>query len=187
MQYAPTVYDYLYMHDPLRFRRRSTRIKGFDYAHANMFFVTMCVKNREHLLGEIHDEKMHFSEIGKILEEELVRTPLVRSNVEIDEYIVMPNHGHAIFILNRRGSLYTPPDPSVRLRSPSQTLGAIIRGLKGAVTKRVQGLYGGYEGDLWQRNFHEVVIRTEEERNHYRQYIKNNVKNWLQDKENLKY
>lgn len=91
-----------------KYRISSARLQNWDYASSGMYFVTLCTNNREHYFGQIvkpEIEKEHFemqlSEIGKIIESEWLRTPVVRPdmNLELDEYQVMPNHFHAILII----------------------------------------------------------------------------------------
>lgn len=84
--------------DPQKRRRRSIRIKGYDYSQAGAYFVTIVAWRREMLFGEIVDGEMTTNEWGDIVREEWERTAIVRPNVELGEYIVMPNHIHGILI-----------------------------------------------------------------------------------------
>ena len=77
-----------------------------------------------------------------------------------------------------------PQKPSFQHIVP-QSLGAIIRGFKAAVTKRIRSLPDGFDGDVWQRNYHERVIRNDAEHKQMRTYIRENPKNWERDEENI--
>ena len=79
--------------------RRSIRLSEYDYASAGYYFVTICVHNRDCLFGDIKDGRMHLNPFGKIVEEEWLRAPLVRNNIILGEYSVMPNHIHGIIIV----------------------------------------------------------------------------------------
>jgi putative transposase len=83
-------------YDPHKHRRRSIRVKGFDYSQAGLYFVTICVQGGERVLGQIQDGVVVLSAAGKIVEEEWLRTAELRDNVELDAFVVMPNHFHAI-------------------------------------------------------------------------------------------
>ena len=152
-------------YDPQRHHRRSIRLKGYDYSQEGLYFITLCCQNRACLFGEIKDGEMILSDAGKIVGEEWMKTPEIRKNTELGEFVVMPNHFHAILEIKYcvKGVLqyaptelqYTPMDmgesqfaptkyqfaPTNKFKSPSQTIGAIIRGFKGATTKRIKELY----------------------------------------------
>ncbi len=75
-------------------------MQGYDYTNPGAYFVTVCTWNRECLFGDIIDGQMQMNEYGKILRDEWMRTEDVRPNVELDEFIVMPNHLHGILVIN---------------------------------------------------------------------------------------
>jgi len=124
------------------------------------------------MLGNIVNGEMRANKFGRIIETEWLKTPQIRKNVELDEYVVMPNHFHAILFIIRRGVLqYAPTN---KFRSPSQTIGSIVRGFKSAVTKRTNKLRNTPGIPVWQRNYYERVVRNENELNRIREYIQNN-------------
>jgi REP element-mobilizing transposase RayT len=187
--------------------RRNIRLKGYDYSQAGMYFVTICVQNRQCLFGKISDSSMVLNDAGKIAYDEWMKTPDLRSNVQLGAFVVMPNHVHGIIIISNsdagRGVLHTPNNdtPNERtvllhtpnditpnditqinkgvcdtpLRSPSNTVGAIVRGYKSAVSKQL-----GYS--IWQRNFYEIIIRNEQSFQYIENYIINNPVKWNNDK-----
>ena len=81
-----------------KYRITSTRLKGWDYGRNAVYFITVCTKNRHHFFGEIIDGIMNLSEIGDIVEFEWLKTFYLRPdmNLWLGEYIIMPNHFHAI-------------------------------------------------------------------------------------------
>ena len=135
------------------YHRRSVRLKGYDYARGGMYFVTICAKKREELFGNIERGRIVLTDIGKIVVDEWQHTPDVRPNVVLDEWVVMPNHLHGILHVKSpmpcRGTMHCAPTrrPEFHHIVP-QSLGAIIRGFKSAVTHRIRSMPGGYDGDV---------------------------------------
>jgi len=84
-----------------KYRIPSTRLQNWDYGWNAAYFITICTQNRECYFGEIADGEMVLSEIGKIVEQEWIKTPVIRPdmNLQMDAFIVMPNHFHAIIII----------------------------------------------------------------------------------------
>ncbi len=245
--------------DPQIHHRRSIRLKGYDYSQAGAYFITICCDDRKCLFGKISDGKMILNDLGKIAHDEWLRTPDLRKNIELDAFIVMPNHIHGIILItqahSRTGVLHTPqllpsitPDLELNtgesdslqrefdsyndgdvfntprhesdshqrefdsyndgdvfntpqtLRSPSQTIGAIVRGYKSSVTKKINEYYRD-KGEcnspqrksntpqpnrqiqtVWQRNYYEHIIRDERAYQNISNYIMNNPVKWNGDK-----
>ncbi|NCX96895.1 MAG: hypothetical protein EBX41_10930 [Chitinophagia bacterium] len=139
-------------------------------------------------MGEIKNEKMHFSQIGAIAYNEWLNTPILRKNIELGAFIIMPNHLHGIVIINKKNG--NSEDIQQKLeqegsnnipKSPSQTIGAIVRGYKSAVVKisRLSG-YSNIE-PLWQRNYYEHIIKSHEAHLYIENYINSNPQTWQID------
>jgi REP element-mobilizing transposase RayT len=164
-------------------QRRSIRLPHYDYREAGFYFVTLCVHDRVCLFGEIVNGIMQLNECGALVASEWSRTSVIRPQVVLDEFVVMPNHFHGIVMLTvfRRGVLpYARPN----FRSPSQTLGAILRGFKSTTTKRINEIRDILGAAVWQRNYYEHVVRNDEELQRIREYIVNNPAQWELDREN---
>ncbi|MEO6903836.1 MAG: transposase [Bacteroidia bacterium] len=189
--------------------RRSIRLKGYDYSRAGLYFITICCNDRKCLFGEIRNRQMILNKYGTIAYNEWIKTSEIRNNIELDEFIIMPNHIHGIIILNNngRGELHSPNNPTTNnineihspnnnltniiqgecnspLRSPSNTIGAIVRGYKSSVTKQLNLLNIGCV--VWQRNYYEIIIRDEQSYKNISNYIINNPAKWAADKFNRK-
>ncbi|MBI4771133.1 MAG: transposase, partial [Chloroflexi bacterium] len=80
--------------------RRSVRLKGYDYASPGAYFVTLCTWQRECLFGEIVNGEMRSGPLGQIVAVEWARTGVVRPNVTVDDFVVMPNHVHGILFIH---------------------------------------------------------------------------------------
>ncbi len=90
-------------YDPVHHHRRSIRLQGYDYSRAGAYFVTILVKSRACVLGEVVEGEMHLSEIGEIVEEVLESVSARYPGVEIDAYVIMPNHVHVIIVITEDG------------------------------------------------------------------------------------
>ncbi len=188
-----------------KLHRRSLRLAGYDYTQAGAYFVTICTKDRVCLFGEIVDGQMHLNEAGNVVILEWVKTGELRDDVEIDEFVVMPNHFHGIVVLHGgmvaedkgagtegRG-MGTEGRGTARRAPTMERFGApvvgsiptILRSFKSAVTKRINEINGTQGATVWQRNYYEHIIRNEESLNRIRQYIADNPAQWADDGENL--
>ena len=168
-----------------KYHRHSLRIKKYNYSLPGAYFITICTYRKENILGYIIDGKIKLNVLGKITEREWLKTFQIRENIQSDKFIVMPNHFHGIIVLtdNKKGVLqYAPTN---KFRSPSQTIGSIVRGFKSAVTREIKRLDYPFLYSIWQRNYYEHIIRNERELNRIREYIQNNPLRWQYDRENL--
>lgn len=168
-------------------RRPSLRHPAWDYAGSGWYFVTICVRDKACLFGEINDEGgVQLGTIGRIVAEEWQKTPTIRPYVSLDEWVIMPSHLHGILIIDdscvgapRRGAPTTERDVS---HWRSGCLGAIIGRFKETCTKRIRAM--GYDDFAWQRNFYDHVIRNEKDLERIRVYIHENPERWAFDEEN---
>jgi putative transposase len=170
--------------------RRSIRLKAHDYGQPGAYFVTICAGHRECLFGDIGQGKIVLNPFGKIVEEEWHRTKQMRQGVDLDFFIVMPNHIHGIIFLtefpmfaNRRGTMHRAPTPQLEQfgRPTSNSIPTIIRGIKSSVTQRINEIRNTPGALVWQRNYYEHVIRNEIDLEETREYIQNNPLKWLED------
>jgi REP element-mobilizing transposase RayT len=166
------------MYDPNFHRRRSIRLRGYDYGQAGAYFITICTAGRASLFGHVLNGTLRLSVAGEIVANEWLRTPSVRPNVDLDAFVVMPNHVHAIVVMSHQHAREPQSVDGHRLRSPSHTLGAIVRGFKAAVTSRSADANDVQNAIVWQRNYYERIIRNEDELNAVRQYIADNPARW---------
>ena len=171
-------------------RRRSIRLPAYDYGTVGAYFVTLVTADRACLFGDVADDVVRLTAIGRIVEDEWFRTADIRDSVKLDAFVVMPNHVHGVlWILDTPGSptAGTPPrSPTGRKfgqpvsRSPS----TIINNFKGRVTTRVRELTVIADQTVWQRGYYDHVIRSEESLQKIREYIVGNPRLWAEDEEN---
>jgi len=129
--------------------RRSIRLKNYDYSQKGSYFITIVTQNRKHLFGKIEDGIMILSSVGRIVEEEWLNTIQLRPNVTLGEFIIMPDHMHMIVTITTQVEK-KDNDEWIHLnpKSPSHTIGAIIRGFKGASTKKINLFLNSRTGEL---------------------------------------
>ena len=141
--------------------RRSIRLRDYDNAQSGAYFVTICAYDKACVIGDIDDGKMRLNALGNLVRNEWQRTEIVRTQVELDAFTVMPNHLHGIILILQSANLErSPPYNDVR-RQQSSTLisgsvGAIVGQFKSTVTRRARAQNLIFNSPLWQRN----LLRT---------------------------
>jgi len=194
-------------HNSNKYHRHSLRLKYYDYLLSGAYFITICTYRKENILGYITDGKIELNVLGKITVREWLRTFQIRKNIQLDEYVIMPNHFHGIIVLteNKGDNSLCPYKNNQRLyncrgtmnrahpstyesfgKPISGSIPTIVRLFKSAVTRQIKRLDYPLIASLWQRNYYEHIIRNENELNRIREYIQNNPLRWQYDRENLK-
>ena len=243
-------------YNPAIHHRRSIRLHGYDYSKEGIYFITMCCQDMVCRFGHIKNGEVILNDVGIMVCKEWAKTTKIRKEIEIHEYVVMPNHFHAIVKIVgangirpnndavirpnndavirpnndavirpnndavirpnndavirpnndddtdvcRRGEWHSPVchtfpchegvchegvchegvchegvcHTPLQFRSPSKTVGALVRGFKSSVTKQL-----GFS--VWQRNYWENIIRNEQSYQRIAHYIINNPANWEKD------
>ena len=146
--------------------RKQNRLPHYDYSAAGAYFITICTKNRENLFwssvgANCVRPQENLTKIGLAVEKELVKWNELYNGVCLDKYVIMPNHIHAIVIVDGR-TQFAP------------TISRIVKQFKGTVSKTI-----GFSP--WQRSFYDHVIRGEKDYLDVWSYIDNNPKRWLDD------
>ena len=166
--------------------RRSIRLRGYDYRQSGVYFVTVFANQQRRIFGHMNDNGFICSELGRIVKEEWQRVERLRANVQMDLFVVMPNHLHGLVFIGDSGPSEDAPPNSPRAVSRSQTLqagslGAIIGQFKIAVTRQAKSQHLHPQHKIWQRNYHEHIVRSEQSLNELRQYIMTNPARWRED------
>ena len=178
-------------------QRRATRLRDYDYSQPGAYFVSICVQHRKCLFGTITDGKMRLNKIGQIVVECWNCVPQHFPSVELGESVVMPNHMHGIISWgitetrtphpqenpNRRGEVPSSDDvnPNRRGEVPSPALGKIIAYFKYQSTKHINQHRNMAGTRIWQRNYHDHIIRDDTDLQRLRQYIQDNPMKWELD------
>ena len=170
--------------------RRSIRLASFDYRTPGAYYITIVAHDRQPLLGTIVDGMTALSALGHVVDGEWRRTATQRDNVELDQYVVMPDHLHALLWILPDGreddSDPTNPVPAQGRRfgvMPKDSLSSIVRSFKSAATRTVNAERGTPSATFWQRGFFERVVRNERELDLVRRYIVDNPARWEVDRE----
>lgn len=185
-----------------KYRIASARLRNWDYGWNAMYFVTICTQNRECFFGDVVDGEMVLNDIGEIVKTEWLKTFEMRPdmNLESGEFVVMPNHFHAIIGIGenefnsqrnmnldaqRRDAMHcvsttnaTANEPKNKFGPQSKNLASIIRGFKIGVTQNARLINPDF---AWQPRYHDHIIRNDESFQKISEYIKNNPANWSED------
>lgn len=146
-------------------QRKSPRLRGYDYSSAGGYFVTVCTHQHKHLFGAVKQDQMILNKVGNIAENCLLEIPKHYVDVEVDSFVVMPNHVHiVIFLIEEKTSL-----------------SKILNTYKAAVTREIRRKSLS-QAIIWQSSFHDHIIRNEHELNYIRRYVVYNPAKWAEDK-----
>ncbi|MDX2079131.1 MAG: transposase [bacterium] len=166
------------LYNPNIHHRRSLRLQDYDYSQTGVYFVTICTHLREKLFGEIHNEYMHLNQIGMITQTCWRAIPDHFPHVETDEFIVMPNHIHGILVF----TAFSDVSPSRQFSKPiSGSLSVVIASFKSSVTRKIKQFNANFATPVWQKNYHEHIIRDEISLSTIRNYVINNPSTWGKD------
>ncbi len=178
-------------YDPEKHHRRTVRLPEYDYRQEGAYFIMLCTYERATLFGEIIGNDMILSDYGHIVLNEWMETAIIRSGVLLDEFVVMPNHLHAIVFLPTIAGANSivgahcraPSAEGTHVSRTPQSLGSLVAGFKSTVTKQINALRSSPGTPVWQRNYHEHVVRDESALQRIRTYIDGNPANWATDDE----
>ena len=152
-------------------KRKPNRLKAFDYSQPNAYFITICTKNKEMLFWEnvgasiARPEKPKLSFYGSVVEEAISNIPKVYPMVSVDNFVIMPNHIHLLLQIHSDSSGRAMLAP---------TISKVVQQMKGFVTKQIGK-------SIWQKLFHDHVIRDEAGYLKIWNYIEGNPSKWEED------
>jgi ribonuclease HI len=162
-------------------KHKQYRLFGFDYSKLGAYFVTINTKNRIHYFGEIENEVMHLSEIGRYVEDNFKKIEEKLAHLQVDEYQIMPDHIHLIITIIERNLASKPVMGLAPLNKKS--ISSFCNHLKGNITNWCT--MSNFEFK-WQARFHDRIIRNKDEYFRISEYIQRNVANWEKDKNDSK-
>lgn len=197
------------MSKPLH-RRKSIRLKEYDYSLEGAYFITICTHVKKHLFGEVASETMRVNKYGTIVQDCWDGLTEHYPNIELDQFVVMPNHVHGIVVIlgdMMVGAGFPSPDrksiavgagsprpdsgnlqnQGARKPRPYQlkpSLGQIVAYFKYQSTKHINEIRNTPSAPVWQRGYFEHIIRNEKSLNRIREYIHTNPQRWDFDREN---
>ena len=163
--------DAIVKYDPDKHHRRSIRLKGYDYAQAGAYFITVCSDQRARIFGEIVEGQFKSSDVGLVVKRIWENLPNHYAHLTLDAFVVMPNHIHGLLMLSE--------NPSDTKR---QDIPMIVGTFKSYSTREVRLIEPGLQ--VWHRNYYDHVVRDEDELDGIRNYILSNPLLWEQDIDN---
>lgn len=163
-----------------KFYRRSLRLQGYDYSQAGAYFITICTNHRRCLFGAINENEVILNDLGKIVLDVWYSLPARYPDIELDEFVIMPNHIHGIILITV-GSIHELP---VQKERRNMLLPKVVGYFKMNSAKYINQKTLSAGTFLWQRNYYEHIIRNEAELNRIQKYIISNPAKWVLDHDN---
>lgn len=169
-----------------KYSRKSRRLKDWNYSNYGYYFITICTKNRKCIFGEIFNDSMELSGEGLVAETHLSEINQQFTFAEVDGFVVMPNHIHAILIINEDAINRASKGVTKNIggfaggKNPmlNNNVSKIIRWYKGRVTYEISKTNPSF---AWQANFHDHIIRNDNAYQKIYNYVCNNPLLWNQD------
>ncbi len=189
-------FGFFMKYNPDIHHRRSIRLKNYDYSQAGLYFVTICVNNRLSLFGQIVNGEMLLNDAGKMIEKWWFEMACKFGQLALHEFVVMPNHFHGIIEIVGADLRVCPAmneTPIVEVevvRMEGAHAGAplheIVQWFKTMTTNEYirnvrQNHWQPFENKLWQRNYHEHIIRNETAYVKIAEYVQTNPQKWHDD------
>ena len=168
--------------------RKNTRLKEYDYSSNGLYFITICAHNRRNIFGSITDGKIMLNEYGKIVESHIGKMNIFYDDVTVDKFVVMPNHLHLIIDICRERIVCVPQNKTDKTK---MAVPKLIQIFKSAITKECRKITDNgthtmrslrYSQQMWQKSYHDHIIRDEHEYQKIWEYIDTNLLKWELDK-----
>ncbi len=171
--------------------RKSIRLKDYDYSEEGEYFLTIVTQKRLHLFGEIIHDEMQLSSEGKIVNVVLQSLPDRYPQIVLGAVSIMPNHIHCILEINDMpvGAIHELPLPindgflNGRISRRKMFVPLVVGYLKMNSAKRINAFHATPGIHVWQRNYYEHIILSDDEYDRIDAYINSNPANWLNDPE----
>ena len=178
-----------------KYRIESNRLKEFDYTYSMWYYITICTKDKKKWFGDFVSNNFELNNIGKIVKSYWLEIPQHFQNVEVDNYVIMPNHLHGIILLNNsqnnqqkkpesRDVIYnvstTKNNYFSNISPDKNSLSVVIRSFKAAVKRWCTK--NNFNDFFWQTNYYDHIIRNDKDLYRIRKYIEFNPLKWEVDK-----
>jgi REP element-mobilizing transposase RayT len=167
---------------PRKRRRNSMRHVNHDYTAPGAYFVTICVQDRRPLFGRVVQGTMYLSALGAIAHHCWPAVTRHHKHVQLDTYIVMPNHVHVLLLLLAPPNKQSRPQRRQFARPVAGSISTLVGTYKAEVTRRARRAGLAPPGKLWQRNFWDSIVRDQQGLDRVRRYIETNPQRWNADR-----
>jgi putative transposase len=169
-------------------RRKILRLRDYDYSQNGAYFITVCVHHRQFLFGHFKEGKLHINKFGRIVQECWSELPSHYPDIQLDNFIVMPNHIHGIVIFDSNARAGLRPAPTAHGTRPNckteKSLFEIVGSFKAFSSRLINRARKMPGASVWQRGYYEHVIRNESDLEETIYYINSNPDKWQSDREN---
>lgn len=156
-------------------KRKPTRLKEYDYSTPEAYFITICANQKAHLFGEVSNEQMQLNDVGEVVNQEILKIESHYRNIQIDKYVVMPNHIHMIITILEPERIN--PFPTIKYDIPN-----IVGKFKAGVTRLVGNAFiPSVKKSIWQSSYNDHIIRGKEDYQKIWEYIDTNILRWEKD------
>ncbi len=175
----------------LQKRKTMLRLPYYDYSSVGFYFITICTRLRENFLGQIIENKMIHSDMGKIVSKCWNEIPQHFSDIFLDEFVVMPNHIHGILVRPelKREEMNAIQSQRDENKQSSARFGSNLSTVVGSFKASCTRIINKTKGEIffgWQRGYYEHIIRNEQSLYKIREYIQLNPTKWELDKNNAR-
>jgi putative transposase len=169
--------------DPDRLKRRSVRLRDRDYSAPGAYAVTICTHERACWLAEVDERGAVTTDFGQIVADYLLSLSAWFRHARVAAFVIMPNHVHAIIVIREATIRHAEGAAADSHGTRSGSVAAIVQNLKAVCARRINAARGTPGAPVWQRNYHERVLR-ESEVDRARAYIAANPSRWASDAHN---
>ena len=167
-----------------KYKKSSHRLKNYDYSYPGWYFITINTYHHQNIFGKIAGKEIRLNSFGRIVQSEWNKSENIRNEIDLDEYVIMPNHFYALVGIDfcdyiKQKAVVGNITNNYRPKSIS----TLISGFKASVTSKIKKFIGmEKEYHVWQSNYYDHIVRNSESLEKIRSYIINNPAVWTQDK-----
>ncbi len=170
-----------------KFKDKSLRLCGWNYANDGYYFITFNTQNRARCLGEIVDGKMILSDWGEIVKAEWLKSFEIRAELFLDEYVIMPDHMHAIVVIRQLVPIENKRYEKSEFYREPKSISSFMAGFKSAVNTAIDNYIDEHQLNIpkynrnnhfFQSNYYDHIIRQDGSYERIKKYIINNPKKW---------
>ena len=169
--------------------RKSIRWSAYNYALGGIFFITICAYEKRLSFAKVTGEAIRLSGLGRLIRSEWLKTGEMRDEIELGEFVIMPNHFHALLKISLGDLRKDPAFDHERARNSNRkftapvrgSLGSVVSMFKASTTTKWNTECGTPGNPVWQRGYFDHVVRDEDDFDAIRHYIKTNPSRWIED------
>lgn len=175
-----------------KYRSESHRLQGWDYSQDAIYFLTICIEEKECLLGKVENTEMVLNEYGLIVEDEIKKSIAIRDNMKFHSWVIMPNHIHLlieIIDVHTHCRAYPNRDDThvgayLHQQRKPKSISSFVSGLKSTTTKQINIKRNTPFQKVWLNNYHDHIVQDDNSFHNIYDYIESNPLTWDDDEHN---